>query len=193
MTCKAREIMSKKEFQDLVPDEFHQEPDIVNMLSSMFYMQSSFGDHCFGKQGITDNQGDLLTFAKIYDEYQQQKFGANDLTTFWVEKFIECMEKEIEEIRELIPWKHWSKAAIGEEKFPDLPAQERVEMLKIELIDIWHFLMSAMMCLGIGPKELYDQYMSKNKVNFERQQKGYNTARKTEEDNLTLAQNQAGS
>lgn len=156
-------------------------------LHEMFFWQRSFGDHCFKKNGITDNEGNILTFNKIYEEFQQGKFGPNDLPNTWLLKFQECMEKELEEAKELLPWKHWSSATIGEEVYPSLPVDERINMLKIELIDIWHFLMSAMMCVGIGPDELHDLYISKNKVNFERQKNGYNTAHKNEKDNLNLA------
>jgi len=160
---------------------------VYTILHEMFDWQRQFGDHCFEKNGITDNEGETLTFNKIFYEYQKGKFGPNNLPNTWLKKFHECMQKELDETEDLLPWKHWSSATIGEEEHPDLPPQERVNMLKIELVDIWHFLMSAMMCVGMGPEELHDLYIAKNKVNFERQAKGYNTARKTEEDNLGLA------
>jgi hypothetical protein len=157
------------------------------ILHKMFDWQKRFGDHCFQKNGITDNQGNILTFDKIYHELQEGKFGPNDLPNVWLKKFHECMVKELEELDELLPWKHWSKATIGEEVYPDKSQSERLNELKIELVDIWHFLMSSFMCVGMGPKELYDLYIAKNKVNFERQQKGYNTAHKTNDDNSKLA------
>lgn len=156
-------------------------------LHEMFFWQKSFGDHCFEKNNITDNEGNILTFDKIHEEFQKGKFGPNNLPNVWLMKFQECMEKELEEVKELLPWKHWSSATIGEEVYPNLPIEERINMLKIELIDIWHFLMSAMMCVGIGPDELHKLYIDKNKVNFERQKQGYNTAHKNEEDNLNIA------
>ncbi len=157
------------------------------ILHEMFDWQKKFGDHCFEKNGITDNEGNTLTFNKIFSEYQDGKFGPNNLPNIWLQKFHECMQQELNETEDLLPWKHWSKATIGEEDHPELTPQERVNMLKIELVDIWHFLMSAMMCVGMGPEDLHKFYIAKNKVNFERQAQEYNTAHKTEEDNLKLA------
>ncbi|MFW5794006.1 MAG: hypothetical protein ACOCV1_00855 [Bacillota bacterium] len=174
-----------KNITDIVPETKQEEQN--EFMYKMFDLQRKFGDFCFQKQDITDNEGNVLSFDKIFKEYQEQKFGANDLPNVWLKKFMECIEKESEEIEELLPWKHWSSATMGEEIHPDLTPQERVNMVKIELIDIWHFLMSAFMCLGMGPKEVYELYMSKNKVNIERQQNNYNTAHKTEEDNLNIA------
>jgi hypothetical protein len=180
------------DFNTIVPDTtntlvtYGEHPDERTILHKMFDWQRKFGDHCFEKNGITDNQGQTLTFTKIFEEFEAGKFKPNDLTIEWCRKFSECMAKELGEFEELLPWKHWSSASIGEEIHPELDLPTRVGMAKIELVDIWHFLMSAMMCLGMGPKELYDLYIAKNKVNFERQNKGYNTAFKTEEDNLQI-------
>ena len=180
-----------KDIKDIVPEEnSFSEDDVCNcytILHQMFDWQRKFGDFCFKKQNIKDNNGNVLEFNTIFQEYQDKKFGVNDLPNVWLQKFHECMEKELEEVKELLPWKHWSSAQIGEEKHPSLPEDQRLNMLKIELIDIWHFLMSSMMCVGIGPQELHDLYISKNMVNFKRQQDGYNTAHKTEEDNLELS------
>jgi len=171
----------------IVPSEVDTPGEEYGMLHRMFEWQRKFGDHCFEKNNITDNEGNILSFNKIFEEFQEGKFGPNDLPNEWLQKFHECMDKELDEVKELLPWKHWSSATIGEEVHKDIPANERVNMLKIELVDVWHFLMSSMMCVGMGPKELHDLYIAKNKVNFERQENGYNTARKTEEDNLGLA------
>ena len=174
-----------KDIKEIVPED--SSLAYYTILHRMFDWQRRFGDHCFEKNHITDNEGNVLTFNKIYEEYQQGKFGPNDLPNVWLKKFHECMAKELEEVEELLPWKHWSKESIAEKAYPDKSPEERLNMLKIELVDVWHFLMSAMMCVGMGPKELHDLYIAKNKVNFDRQQKGYNTAHKTEEDNLELA------
>ena len=180
------------DFAQIVPDTDNRlvrgesDQDDITILHKMFDWQRKFGDHCFQKNGITDNQGNVLTFAKIFEEYETGKFKPNDLTIEWCRKFTECMHKELGEFEELLPWKHWSSATIGQEVHPEMDLPTRVGMAKIELVDIWHFLMSAMMCLGMGPNELFDLYIAKNKVNFERQNKGYNTAFKTEDDNVAL-------
>lgn len=157
-------------------------------LSKMFYFQMLLGNACFEKNSIKDNEGNTLTFEKIYEEYKNNKFGANDLPNVWLRKFHECLVDELKEVNEMLPWKHWSKAKIGEEVYSNYTQEERINMLKIELVDLWHFVMSSMICLGMGPNELFELYMAKNKVNLERQNKGYNTAYKNESDNLNIAQ-----
>lgn len=158
-----------------------------SILHEMFDWQRRFGDHCFVKNQIKDNEGNILTFDKIYKEFQEGKFGPNDLPNEWLRKFHECMKNELEELLELLPWKHWSKAQIGEKIYPNHTPEQRINEARIELVDIWHFLMSAFMCVGMGPRELHELYIAKNKVNFERQQNEYNEATKTNEDNDRLA------
>ena len=171
--------------KDLSPEQLEElwaEP-----LDAMFHMQRSFGDHCFRKNDIRDNQGEVLTFEKIAEETRAGKHRYNNLPREWIEEFMESMEKELVEIEELLPQNHWSKDLIGEKKFPGLSPEERMNMLRIEVVDLWHFLMSMMMVCGMGPRELFDLYMKKNKVNFERQASEYNVANKTEADNLAIA------
>lgn len=170
--------------EELIPGDHS---DSYGPLAEMFDWQRRFGDHCFAKNDIRDKDGNILTFDTIYKAVQEMKLGSNDLPVVWLEKFLECMEKECDELRETIPWKHWSKDTLGEKAHPELDINQRLNMARIELIDIWHFLMSAMICLGIGPGELHRMYIDKNRVNFERQAAGYNVATKTEADNIELA------
>jgi hypothetical protein len=179
-----------KHIDEIVPNTDGGLPrvdDNFSYLHKMFDWQKKFGNHCFEKNHITDNDGNILSFNKIYEEFQQNNFGANDLPNVWLKKFHECMAKELEELEELLPWKHWSSAEIGEEIYPQRSSEERIHELMIELVDIWHFLMSSFMCVGMGPKELYNLYLAKNEVNFERQLQGYNTAYKTNDDNSKIA------
>lgn len=158
-----------------------------SMLEKMFDWQRKFGDMCFVKNNIKDNNGQILTFSKIIEEFNNNKFGPNDLPNTWLKKFHECMDKELQEISPLLPWKHWSKESIGEKEYPNLSPEARIEMLKIELVDIFHFFMSACMCVGMGPKDLFNLYVKKNMVNIKRQENEYNTAYKNEQDNIEIA------
>jgi dimeric dUTPase (all-alpha-NTP-PPase superfamily) len=45
--------------------------------------------------------------------------------------------------------------------------------LKMELIDIQHFLFNMMLAIGMTEQELMNFYFSKNKHNRERQKNGY--------------------
>jgi predicted HAD superfamily Cof-like phosphohydrolase len=62
-----------------------------------------------------------------------------------------------------------------------------MQNIKVELIDILHFLVSAMMCAGLDADKVYDIYKQKHAVNLKRQDSDYKIATKTEEDNKTIS------
>ena len=57
-------------------------------------------------------------------------------------------------------------------KVSDL-SEDDVKELKMELVDIQHFLFNMMISVGMNAEELYDYYLSKNKVNIRRANSGY--------------------
>jgi hypothetical protein len=57
-------------------------------------------------------------------------------------------------------------------KFSDMSPNDLKE-LKMELIDIQHFLFNMMLAVGMTPDELFNYYFSKNKENRLRQKRGY--------------------
>jgi len=72
-------------------------------------------------------------------------------------------------------WKPWKKTY--HEKAPNMSFNDMSENdkkeLKMELIDIQHFLFNMMLAVGMTPEELMNYYFSKNKQNRLRQQIGY--------------------
>ena len=71
-------------------------------------------------------------------------------------------------------WKPWKKdfKTITKTKFTDL-SEGDVKELKMELIDIQHFLFNMMLAAGMTTDELYNFYFSKNEENRRRQSEGY--------------------
>lgn len=72
-------------------------------------------------------------------------------------------------------WKPWKKSFREEAPkmtFNGLSESDKKE-LKMELIDIQHFLFNMMLAVGITPAELMNLYFAKNKENRERQKRGY--------------------
>ena len=57
-------------------------------------------------------------------------------------------------------------------KISDL-SEDDVKELKMELVDIQHFLFNMMISVGMNAEELYNFYLSKNKENIARQERGY--------------------
>jgi dimeric dUTPase (all-alpha-NTP-PPase superfamily) len=73
-----------------------------------------------------------------------------------------AMIHEATELQRLTNWKWWKKPS----KFDDARAKE-------EVIDLWHFLVQTSIELGMTPKEILEQYLRKNQINKDRQEKGY--------------------
>ena len=69
------------------------------------------------------------------------------------------------------PWKSNYKKGY-EMKISDLSDDDRKE-LKMELVDIQHFLFNMMISVGMNAEELYNYYISKNKENIRRQENNY--------------------
>src|SRR5712692_5791290 len=73
-----------------------------------------------------------------------------------------AMINEAIELQRLTNWKWWKKPT----KFDETRAKE-------EVIDLWHFLVQTSIELGMTPKEILDEYLRKNQINKERQEKAY--------------------
>lgn len=69
------------------------------------------------------------------------------------------------------PWKSNHKKAYSM-KISDLSEGDLKE-LKMELVDIQHFLFNMMISVGMTAEELYNYYCSKNKENIRRQENNY--------------------
>ena len=71
-------------------------------------------------------------------------------------------------------WKPWKSAnsEIRKKKLSDLSDGD-IKELKMEFIDVMHFVFNAGLVLGITPNELYNYYISKNEENWNREKRGY--------------------
>lgn len=80
----------------------------------------------------------------------------------WVLNYTRAMQQEIAELIDSVPWKWWAKY----QKFDEQNA-------RVEVVDLFHFLISIAQALGMSADDVYDAYVKKNKVNHERQDTGY--------------------
>tara|TARA_B100001778_G_scaffold184600_1_gene152014 strand:- start:629 stop:1000 length:372 start_codon:yes stop_codon:yes gene_type:complete len=90
----------------------------------------------------------------------------NDLSeeekTKWVLNYTRAMQQEMAELIDSVPWKWWAKY----QEFDEQNA-------KVEIIDLFHFLISLAQVMGMTPDDVYQAYVKKNKVNHDRQESGY--------------------
>ena len=87
----------------------------------------------------------------------------------WVLNYARAMQQEMSELIDSVPWKWWAKY----QEFDEQNA-------KVEVVDLFHFLISIAQVLGMTPEDVYEAYLKKNKVNHERQDSGY--VKKDEDD-----------
>jgi dimeric dUTPase (all-alpha-NTP-PPase superfamily) len=82
--------------------------------------------------------------------------------TRWVLNYCRALGQELAELTDSVPWKWWAKY----QKFDEQNA-------RVEVVDMFHFLISLAQVLGMSADDLFAAYVKKNEVNFRRQDAGY--------------------
>ena len=82
--------------------------------------------------------------------------------TQWLLNYCRAMSQEIAELTDSVPWKWWAKY----QKFDEQNA-------RVEVVDLFHFLISLAQVLGMSADDVLNAYVRKNEVNFKRQETGY--------------------
>ncbi|GHC07230.1 hypothetical protein GCM10007047_25350 [Cerasicoccus arenae] len=80
----------------------------------------------------------------------------------WVLNYTRAMQQETAELIDSVPWKWWAKY----QEFDEQNA-------RVEVVDLFHFLISTAQVLGMTAEDVYEAYTKKNKVNHARQDSGY--------------------
>ena len=93
--------------------------------------------------------------------------------TKWVLNYSRAMQQELAEIIDSVPWKWWAKY----QKFDQQNA-------RVEVVDLFHFLISLAQVLGMSAEDIRDAYVKKNKINHDRQDSGYSV--KDEDDSRDI-------
>ncbi len=82
--------------------------------------------------------------------------------TQWLLNYCRAMSQEIAELTDSVPWKWWARY----QKFDEQNA-------RVEVVDLFHFLISLAQVLGMSADDVFNAYVRKNQVNFQRQDSGY--------------------
>lgn len=80
----------------------------------------------------------------------------------WILNYIRAMHQELAELTDSVPWKWWANY----QEFDEQNA-------KVEIVDLFHFLISLAQVMGMNATEIHDAYQKKNNVNHDRQNSGY--------------------
>ena len=144
------------------------------MLEDIFKMQLELNDYVFKKNNLKDKSGNHLNMQSIIVAAEKEEIMVNDLPNEWLVNYSKAIKEELLELDDELLWKWWSK--------------DRVDMqnIRVELIDILHFLISAMMCAGLNAEKVFDIYRQKHAINIKRQDTEYNKKIKTENDNKEI-------
>ncbi len=82
----------------------------------------------------------------------------------WALNYCRAMSQEIAELTDSVPWKWWAKYQTFDE-----------QNARVEVVDLFHFLVSIAQVLGMSADDVHAAYVKKNEVNFKRQDLGYTT------------------
>ena len=146
----------------------------LSMLEDIFKMQLELNDYVFKNNNLRNNLGDNLSMQAIMSAVDNKEMIVNNLPNKWLVIYSKAMKEELYELDDELLWKWWSKDKID------------MQNIRVELIDILHFLVSAMMCAGLTAEKVFDIYQQKHAVNIKRQDTDYNKKTKTEDDNREI-------
>ena len=129
------------------------------MLEQIFAKQHELNRYTFQQNGLID-----------FDEIPRQR----DQQNTWLRNYALAMTQEIAELVDSTNWKWWrTKVDLFDE-----------QNLKVEVVDILHFWVSACQVMGLTAEDVFRMYMQKNAINAQRQERGY--LAKDEADNRTI-------
>jgi len=83
-------------------------------------------------------------------------------TTKWILNYCLAVRQEVAELTDSVPWKWWAKY----QKFDE-------QNVRVEIVDIFHFLISLALVAGMSAEDVFNAYVKKNQVNLQRQDSGY--------------------
>ena len=144
------------------------------MLEDIFKMQLELNDYVFKKNNLKNKSGNDLNMQSIIVAAEKEEMMVNDLPNEWLVNYSKAIKEELLELDDELLWKWWSKDKID------------MQNIRVELIDILHFLVSAMMCAGLSAEKVFDIYRQKHAINIKRQDTEYNKKIKTEDDNKEI-------
>ena len=146
----------------------------LTMLEDIFKMQLELNDYVFKKNNLKDKSGNDLNMQSIIVSAEKEEIMVNDLPNEWLVNYSKAIKEELLELDDELLWKWWSKDKID------------IQNIRVELIDILHFLVSAMMCAGLSAEKVFDIYRQKHAINIKRQDTEYNKKIKSEDDNKEI-------
>lgn len=127
-------------------------------LGRLFHAHRQFADLSLGKRF-----GTTLTdiHHRASAELTTDPLTASHPSTFWTRNFLRMARRECTEAMAEVPDEWWTDDEMDRDKVLE------------EIVDVLHFLFSAVMSLGFGAQQLFVAFMRKRAKNFKRQTSKY--------------------
>jgi len=101
----------------------------------------------------------LFDLQNTFDEYIKEKRNLDySNKEYWIQQMCRCIITEACELNDATNWKHWKNKK-------DIDWNN----VKEEIIDLWHFLISISIKVGLKSEDIINQYINKNIENYNRQ------------------------
>lgn len=84
----------------------------------------------------------------------------------WLLQFSRAASQEMAELIDSVPWKWWAKYQAFDK-----------QNARVEIVDLFHFLISMAQVMGMTAEDVHRMYMEKSRVNHARQDAGYTEKR----------------
>lgn len=126
---------------------------------------------------LSDPGEDLLNLIFTMQQSLQQRVGNDPEKMNFMERVAFIKENwnylscEYAELLERLPFKTW-KNYTDEQKAGFIDEEHKLEVW-YEWCDMLHFFINIGLCLGINAEVAFKLYYTKNKENFDRQDRGY--------------------
>lgn len=82
----------------------------------------------------------------------------------WILNYVRAMQQELAELTDSVPWKWWANYQTFDK-----------QNAKVEIVDLFHFLISLAQVMGMSAEDIHEAYLKKNQVNHDRQETGYSS------------------
>src|SRR5438876_1205337 len=118
-----------------------------------------------------DQLRELFRMQKALNERigVQTEGMSNEEKIKWILNYCRAVSQEIAELTDSVPWKWWAKY----QKFDE-------QNVRVEIVDLFHFLISLAQVAGMSADDVFQTYCKKNEVNFKRQDSGYTVKDETD-------------
>ena len=135
------------------PRDIQQVSDAFKIL---FRDHEELSDLIMQKNGLHVKLDELRAQARV------GACGPNDQPSVWLRRFTRAIVDEVRELSESIAWKWWRP-------------QNKTDLqnVRVELVDILHFVFSAAAAAGMTGEDLVKTYYEKRALNAKRQNVGF--------------------